>query len=147
MKINKTKLITLLFIIINWIGCRDQPTCIPEQTDLMKLVFVDESGTVTPIEVTQFLIDDMIGLIDTSFSSITIPLNPADSIMSLIFYQPEDTNKLVISYRSTPIVLHPECMLETKFDFLKIDSTTFLNTIIVDPLLSLESTQNVQVAH
>lgn len=147
MKITKTSLITLVFIAVSWIGCRDQPTCIPEQTDLMKIVFVNESGTVTPIEVTQLLIDDLIALVDTSFSSIAIPLNPADSIINLTFYQPEDTNKLIITYRSTPVVLHPECLLETQFDFLKVDSTSFLYTIIVDPLLSLESTQNVQVAH
>ena len=138
MKINKTSLITFVFIAIGWLGCRDQPTCIPEKTDLMKIVFVNESGTVTPIEVTQFLINDLIALEDTSFSSVAIPLNPADSIINFTFYQPEDTNKLIITYRSTPIVLHPECLLETQFDFLKIDSTSFIYTTVVYPLLSLE---------
>lgn len=128
-------------------GCHDQPTCIPAQTDLMKLVFINEAGSTSEITFKQFLIGELIVLIDTSFSAVNVPLNPADSIIHLTFYQEADTNNITISYQGTPIVLHPECLLETKFDFLKIDSTNFLDAIIVDPLLSLETTQNVKIEH
>ena len=128
-------------------GCNDQPTCIPERTDLMKLVFVDEFGKEKKITFTRFLVEDILVLQDTFFTSVAISLNPNDSVIDLTFNQLEDTNKLIISYIATPVVLNPECILETKFDFLQIDSTNFINATVVDPLLSLETPKNVEITH
>lgn len=133
------------------ISCNDQPTCIPEQTDLLKITFVDLLGKAkknTFVSITADGSNENFPIFkDTTHSVFTIPLNPIDSTIIIRFEQDTSSNYVAFSYVATPVVLHPNCALETNFDFLKMDSTDFRNALVTDPLLSLETPKNAEITH
>ncbi len=133
------------------ISCNDQPTCVPEQTDLIKIEFVDIVGNPKKITLTSFTVDnsnDNFPIInDTISSNFIVPLNPLDSSIIIRFNQDTVSNYIAFSYIATPIVLNPKCNLEMKFDFLQIDSTDFKEVEIVESAISLQTNKNVEVTH
>ncbi len=145
-----------LFFIVLIVGfsqsCNDQPTCIPEQTDLMKITFADTQGKAKSITLDSIFVDNgnehFPIFKDTTESNFQIPLNPLDSNI-IIRFQRNDTvfNYIALSYVATPVVLNPACAIETKFDFLKVDSTDFIDAKVTDILLSPETPKNVEIAH
>lgn len=123
----------------------DPPPCIPEQTDIMKTTFVDESGNVSDISFNTFLINDIIMMNDSLFSTLDVPLNPDDSLIRYTFYRESDTVGIELRYDTTEIDSNPTCGQEIKFNILNIESSSFENASIVDSLLSLETTQNIEI--
>lgn len=144
------KILLVVLFLAGW-SCNDQPTCIPQQTDLVKLSFVDKDGKSKNITYTKLVVQgvasDYPALQDTSLASISLPLSPNDSVFDITFYQASDTNQLVLTYRATPIVLHPKCALEIKYDYLAIKSTDFLDATVIDSELSNQTTTNVKITH
>jgi hypothetical protein len=144
-------LLPFLLITSFSISCNDQPTCIPEHTDLLKIIFTDVSGKAKKITFVSLTVDgsneNFPVFEDTTASSFSIPLNALDSAVIIRFEQVDKSNFLALSYQVLPIVLNPVCALESKFDFLKIDSTDMANTVVVDPLLSLETNKNVRITY
>ena len=132
-------------------SCNDLPTCIPEQTDLVKLSFADIVGKTKTIALVSLTVDNSNEsfpvIADTTASLFSIPLNPLDSSVIIRFEQETETNYLALSYTTKLVILNPECVLETKFENLKIDSTDFIEAIIIDPLLSPDTNNNVAITH
>ncbi len=133
------------------IGCNDQPTCVPEQTDLIKIGFVDIVGNPKKITLTSLTVDnsnDNFPIIkDTTANVFIIPLNPLDSSIIIRFHQDAVSNYIALNYTTNPIVLNPKCALEMKFDFLKMDSTDFDEAEVVEFAISLQTAKNVEVTH
>jgi len=142
--------VTVLLIAF-LLSCNDQPTCIPEQTDLIKIGFVDIVGNNKNITLTSLTVDnsnDSFPIInDTISSNFIIPLNPLDSSIIIRFNQDTVSNYIAFSYTTIPIVLNPKCNLEMKFDFLQIDSTDFKEVEVVESAISLQTSKNVEVTH
>ena len=72
-------------------SCNDQPTCIPEQTDMLKLAFTDVLGktkNITLVSLTADKNNESFPVIkDSTESKFTIPLNPLDSSIIIRFIQ------------------------------------------------------------
>jgi len=146
----KSTLFTLLTISF-LLGCNDQPTCIPEQTDLVKISFSDIVGKTKTIALVSLTVDDSNEsfpvITDSTASLFSIPLNPLDSSLVIRFEQESETNYLALSYTTKLVILNPDCILETKFENLQIDSTNFIDAIIIEPLLSPDTNNNVSITH
>ncbi len=147
----KIFLAALVVVPAFFISCNDQPTCIPEQTDLIKIAFVDIVGNPKNIILTSITVDnsnDNFPVFNDTIANVTIPLNPLDSSIIIRFNQ--DTavsNYIALSYTKIPVVLNPNCALEMKFDFLKMDSTDFEEVEVVESAISLQTVKNVEVTH
>lgn len=148
----KFKLLSILLVsIFLCTGCNDQPTCIPEQTNLLKVVFVNIIGKPKEITFVSITVDNSNQnfplLIDTTHTNFSIPLNPIDSLLVIRFKQDTIENFMAFSYSATPIVLNPACAIETKFDFLKMDSTDFEDALLIESAIRLQTINNVEVTH
>ncbi len=148
----RAKYLLFLFLIASYLtGCNDQPTCIPEQTDMLKLSFIDVLGATQNITLVSLTVDnsnESFPIInDSTESKFIIPLNPLDSSIIIRFVQEEESNYLALSYTTKLVILNPECNLETKFENLKVDSTNFIDAVIIEPILSPDITNNVQITH
>ncbi len=146
------KILFLFFCVLAiFTSCNDQPTCIPEQTDLLKITFVDELGKNKEITLASLTVDNSNEnfpvIKDTTESNFSVPLNPLASSVIIRFNQNSTSNYIALSYKATPIVLNPACAIETQFDFLSVDSTNFIDAKVTDILLSLETSKNVEITH
>jgi len=133
-----------------FISCNDQPTCIPEQTSLIKIAFVDIVGNPKNIILTSLTADnsnDSFPVFNDTIANIMIPLNPLDSSIIIRFNQDTVSNYIALSYTTLPVVLNPKCALEMKFDFLKMDSTDFEEVELVESTISLQTEKNIEVTH
>ncbi|MCF6359347.1 MAG: hypothetical protein L3J29_01130 [Cyclobacteriaceae bacterium] len=146
----KIFLATLIGLPAFLISCNDQPTCIPEQTDLIKIAFIDIVGNPKNIILTSLTVDnsgDSFPVFNDTISNVIIPLNPLDSSIIIRFYQDTISNYIALSYTTIPVVLNPKCELEMKFDFLKMDSTDFEDVDVVESAISLQTARNIEVTH
>lgn len=151
MKIFKLYHILVLLAALTVFGCVDEATCIPEYTDLMHLSFIDDAGKAKNITVVSLEAEganENFPIIqDSTFSTISIPLNPLDSVMKLNFVQASSTKTLWFSYQAIPRLTDPKCGLETYFKEISIDSTNFIKVQVVNPELNKEITTNVKITH
>ncbi len=146
----KNFLSVLLILPALFTSCNDQPTCIPKQTNLLKVAFVDIIGKPKNIILTSLTVDnsnDSFPVFNDTIANVMIPLNPLDSSIIIRFNQDTISNYMAFSYTTTPVVLHPTCAIEMKFDFLKMDSTDFEDAEVVEPAISLQTTKNIEVTH
>ncbi len=147
----KIFLATLVVIPALLISCNDQPTCIPEQTDLIKIAYVDIVGNPKDISLVSLTVDNSNNNFpvfkDTTANNFVIPLNPLDSSIIIRLKQDTVSNYIALSYTATPVVLNPKCALEMKFDFLKMDSTDLKEVEIVESAISLQTAKNIEVTH
>ncbi len=147
------KIFLAIFIVFSafFISCNDQPTCIPEQTDLIKIAFVDIVGKPKNITLASLTVDNSNDSFpvfnDTTANNFIIPLNPLDSSIIIRFTQDTVSHYIALSYTTIPIVLNPKCALEMKFDFLKMDSTDFEEVEVVESAISLQTAKNIEVTH
>ncbi len=132
------------------ISCNNQPTCIPEQTNLLKVAFVNIIGKPKNIILTSLTVDnsnDSFPVFNDTIANVIIPLNPLDSSIIIRFNQDTISNYIALSYTTIPVVLNPQCALEMKFDFLQMDSTDFEDIEVVESAISLQTTKNIEVTH
>jgi len=147
----RKKILSVLIILpALFISCNDQPSCIPEQTNLIKIAFVDIIGRPKNIILTSLTVDnsnDSFPVFNDTIANVIIPLNPLDSSIIIRFNQDSSSNYMAFSYTTTPVVLHPTCALEMKFDFLQMDSTDFEDAEVVESAISLQTAENIEVTH
>lgn len=146
----KKILSVLLIFTALFAGCNDQPTCIPEQTNLLKIGFIDIIGKPKNIILTSLTVDnsnDSFPAFNDTIANVIIPLNPLDSSIIIRFNQNTVSNYIALSYTTIPVVLNPACALEMKFDFLKMDSTDFEDVEVVESAISLQTAKNIEVTH
>ena len=147
----RKKILSVLLILTAFFtGCNDQPTCIPEQTNLLKIGFIDIIGKPKNIILTSLTVDnsnDSFPVFNDTIANVIIPLNPLDSSIIIRFNQDTLSNYIALSYTTIPVVLNPKCALEMKFDFLKMDSTNFEDVEIVESAISLQTAKNIEVTH
>ena len=147
----KIYLFVLVILPALFISCNDQPTCVPEQTDLIKIAFVDIVGKPKKITLSSLTVDnsnDNFPIIkDSTASAFIIPLNPLENSIIIRFSQDDVSNYIALTYTANPIVLNPKCALEMKFDFLKMNSTDFEEAAIVESSISLQTAKNIEVTH
>ena len=151
MKVYKLYILLVTSVTILVAGCADQATCIPENTDLLQISFVDTTGNVSDfslVTVEAVGSNENFPIIQNStFKTLAIPLNPVDNKIKLNFIQGVNTYELVVSYRANKILLAPECGFESLFDQVKVDSSNFINAIVVNQTLNKDIKTNVQITH
>jgi len=147
----RKKILSVLLILTAFFtGCNDRPTCIPEQTNLLKIGFIDGVGKPKNIILTSLTVDnsnDSFPVFNDTIANVIIPLNPLDSSIIIRFNQDTLSNYIALSYTTIPVVLNPKCALEMKFDFLKMDSTDFEDVEVIESAISLQTVQNIEVTH
>ena len=151
MKLKKLSKCLVFLALLSLAGCADEATCIPENTDLLQLSFIDENGKASAITVVSLEVEggnDYFPIIqDSTFSTLSVPLNPLDSVIQLNFVQESETNSITLNYRATPRLSDPKCGLETFFNEIETESTNFIDVEIVNPVLNKDITTNVKITH
>lgn len=151
MKLKKFYRISIVIAGLAISGCADEATCIPEYTDLLNISFVDESGKAKEITVVSLEAEganENFPIIqDSTFTTLSIPLNPLDSVIKLNFVQASETNSIIFSYHAIQRLTDPKCGLETLFDQVKVKDTDFIEAQIVNSVLNKDIKTNVKITH
>ena len=80
MRIQVLHKILLVIAGISIIGCSDEATCIPENSDLLRIAFVDGTGDASEITFVEVAVNGSNEyfpvLKDTTVTNLSIPLDP-----------------------------------------------------------------------
>ena len=151
MKIKHTTFILIIAIASFCLACNNQSTCIPQHSDLLEISFVDQSGKAKEIKLVSVNVQgsnaNFPSIKDSVVTTLSLPLNPLDTSIILSINSDTAINDLAFSYKVLPVLIAPECGIETKFDFLKIESTNFKNVIVINQTLNKDIETNVEITH
>ena len=146
--INKCIKLLSIFIPVLIFSCGDIPTCLPTQTNLVKIAFVDETGKAkqTTLSLRTVDFEDLfLNYSDTTLSKIEIPLNPTSNITTLVIEHDNISDTLGLTYSVVRKLISPECGLEIGLNDLDTAFSTFENLEIVERIILEDVTTNIEI--
>jgi len=151
MKIKNAPFILLTAIATLSFACNNQPTCIPEHSNLLEIAFVDKLGAskeILLVSADAASANESYSIVqDSIVSKLSIPLSSLDSSIFLTINSDTAIIDITLSYKALSILIAPECGIETKFDFIKLEDTNFNNVIVINQTLNKDIKTNVEITH
>lgn len=129
-------------------SCGDIPTCLPTETNLVKIAFVDESGKAKQTTLSLRVIDyeDLfLNYSDTTLSKIEIPLNPASNTTTLVIGHDNVSDTLGLTYSVVRKLISPECGLEIGLNDLDTTFSTFEKVEIIERIIFEDVNTNIEI--
>jgi uncharacterized protein DUF6452 len=131
------------------LSCGDIPTCVDTDTSLVKIKFVDNTGTATNMFLTKLsAIGNENGFPEydnDTLSGLILPLNPGAVTTTFIFEQTTGTDTVGLSYTVVAKLISPECGLDAFFDKLDTTFTSFNKLEILERIIHEEVTTNIEI--
>ncbi len=130
-------------------GCGDTPTCLDQESSLVKINFLDAAGKAKKITLVRVSAinnpDGFPEYADSTLSAMHLPLNPADTVSTFILEQAGRTDTLGLSYTVTARLISPECGLDAAFDNLDTTHTTFEQLNIIQRTIHKDVEVNLEI--
>lgn len=149
MRINSRYYWLAIMILSLISSCGDIPTCLDVETSLVKINFIDESGTEKPITLRSLTaIGNEMGFLeyaDTTLSNFQLSLNPGSTTTTFILEQETVTDTLALTYEVIAKLISPECGLDAAFTKLDTAFTTYNQLEIVNMSIHKEVTVNIEI--
>lgn len=140
--------VLVIFNIGFLLNCGDIPTCLPTESNLVKIAFLDEAGKAKSITFTLSAIDNADGFLeytDTTLSNLIVPLNPGSNTTTFVIEQANSTDTLGLTYDITARLISPECGLEIALSDLDTTFTTFDKLEILEALIHEDVNTNIEI--
>ena len=137
-----------IFILSLFISCGDTPTCLPTETNLVKIAFVDDAGIARQTTFSLRAIDynDLfLDYTDTTLSKLVLPLNPTSNSTTLVIDHDGISDTLGLKYIVIQKLISPECGLDIGLSDLDTTFTTFDNLKIVERIIFEDVTTNIEI--
>jgi|GEM_PF-3450695 len=146
-----TAILTLLIIFLLLVlGCADDPTCLEDSTDLVKIAFVDSVGTAKSVVFKEIDAIESPGAFpeyaDSTLTTAILPLKADINQLTLLFRQDTITDTLALSYHASFKLLAPECGLYPEFQQLDTLFTTFSSLKIISRTIHPDIDVNIQIS-
>ncbi len=130
-------------------GCGDIPTCLDQESSLVKINFLDAAGKAKKITLVRLSAinnpDGFPEYADSTLNAMHLPLNPADKVSTFILEQSGRTDTLGLSYSVTAKLISPECGLDAAFDNLDTTHTTFEQLNIIQRTIHKDVEVNLEI--
>lgn len=152
-KIWSRLLIILAIIVVG--SCGDIPTCVDNETSLVKVSFVGEDGKAKSIKILSLKAisneDGFPEFADSILNQMSLPLNPGSYTSTYIIEHGEVTDTsgvtdtLGLAYDVVAKLISPECGLDASFDKLDTTYTTYKELYILQTAIHEDVTVNIEI--
>lgn len=136
--------LTLLLLI----GCLEEGDCLNQASNLAVLGFYTKSTlaqkTLDIDSVRVSGIEESTN-IDTQLTSLTVPLDPVTSSVTISIYQPSGLSTVTVDYSTRTNILDPACGAADLFTLNQVAVTGADSIRIVQPKLSNSITTHVKI--
>lgn len=131
-------------------GCFDDGDCTTTTTDLLLIDFRKyESNEVDTVEIKGITIEgiDSIFHVNDTTTSITLPLDPNVTSLTVNFSFELVAHELILDYEAVPKLISPECGVEVTFTNIIADETKndFDSVAVRSSTLDEEITTNIVI--
>ncbi|MEN8248995.1 MAG: DUF6452 family protein [Bacteroidota bacterium] len=130
------------------LNCGDVPTCIPTESNLVKIAFLDDEGKSKPLTFTLRALDRedlFLDYTDTTLSKLVLPLNGSSNTTTFVIDHDAISDTLGLSYDVVAQLISPECGLEIALSELDTTSTTFENLRILENIIHEDVNTNIEI--
>lgn len=133
------------------VSCGDDPTCISDNTSLVKIRFSDSVGVAKNIILTKVSTvanpDVYTQYDNNTLNSLVLAMNSASQNTTVIFETPTGNDTLDLIYKVTPIFISAECGIDMSFSALDTLSSTFDELEIKETIFHEDITLNIEIIH
>lgn len=141
----------LVLFLFALAACEDEPGCVSDNTNLVKIGFyqIDDTTARNADEVAITAINLIGGpseVVNTTSSAIQLPLNPSTNTTTFeIVRASGETETVVLGYQREQQLISPDCGPEQRYFGLTIDATTFDAFRVVEPELGSITGTNIEL--
>ncbi len=142
---------TLVLFFLALAACEDEPGCVSDATNVVKIGFfkIDDTTQRNADEVIISgisFIGSGFASLDTSITGIQLPLNPSEDVTAFeVTLAGGEVKTLVLSYKREQTLISPECGPTQRYYDLTVDTTTFDAYRLVEPELGKIKNINIEL--
>jgi len=144
----------LKFVRLSWIlllglwGCLTEPDCFNTSTNLATFAFYDSEDDLIEVEIDSIAISGVNGFLipdDNTFTAILLPLNPAETDVTLTFYLGAAAETISLNYRLQTEVVSEDCGALAYITDLNLTDSSFENISILNNRLATNAGTNIKI--
>jgi hypothetical protein len=138
----------LVFLLLGLWGCLTEPDCFDTSTNQATFAFYDAQDKTVEVEVDSIAISGVNGFLipdDNTFSAIALPLNPAQTAVTITFYFGDVPETLSLGYRVQTEVISENCGALAYLTDLSLTHSSFENITILNNRLATNAGINVKI--
>ena len=143
------KFVRLSFILLLGLwGCLTEPDCFDTSINLVTFSFYDAEDELMVVEIDSIAISGVEGFLipdDNTFSSISLPVDPAETDVIITFYFGADTETVSLIYRLKTEVVSEDCGALAYITDLNLTDSSFENITLVNNRLATNAGINVKI--
>lgn len=139
----------LLFLLLGLWGCLTEPDCFDTTTNLATFAFYDAQDKTVEVEIDSIAISGVNGFLipdDNTFSAISLPLNPAQTTVTITFYFGDVPETVSLNYRVQTEVVSEDCGALAYLTDLSLTDSSFENITILNTRLATNAGINVKIS-
>lgn len=143
------RIVQLILLIFLFSGCLNEPDCIPNNTNVVKIAFKINSKTPREITFNEITVSglDKKFYVGAKVSSVALEVSTIEPETTLTFKFENRTETMILSYDMVSRVISPDCGAFLYHENLTVKETTFESesVIIVNNKLLSNATSNIEV--
>lgn len=139
--------LSLILLLGMW-GCLTEPDCFDTSTNLATFTFYDTEDEVRVVEIDSIAISGVNGFLipdDNTFSSISLPVDPAETDVIITFYFGADAETVSFTYQLQTEVISEDCGALAYITDLNLTDSSFENITILNNRLATNAGTNVKI--
>ncbi len=135
------------FLLILFSACLDEPDCLVNATNIVKINFKAADGTDKSVALTSISVS---GLTTKFYSGsnvklVTLPLDPNTSETTITFQYGTTTSVLKLTYEKTNRIISTKCGAYVYYSGLTVTDHTFSSVKVKNTLLYTTIASNVEI--
>lgn len=138
----------MLILLLGLWGCLTEPDCFDTSTNLATFAFYDVDDDLRVVEIDSIAISGVMGFLipdDNTFSSISLPVDPAETDVIITFYFGANAETVSLNYRLQTEVISEDCGALAYITDLNLAESTFENITILNNRLATNAGINVKI--
>jgi hypothetical protein len=141
------KIFRFVFVVFVFSACLNQPDCVNNSTNVVKIAFKTETSAAREITFTAITVSGLNKKFytGTKASAIDLPVDPDQSQTTYTFTFEDRTEVIVLNYKRTAQLISAACGAFLNFSQLQVEDTTFENYRIVNNQLVKNATVNLEI--
>lgn len=139
--------LSLILLLGLW-GCLTEPDCFDTSTNQATFAFYDADDDLRVVKIDSIAISGVEGFLipdDNTFSSISLPVDPAETDVIITFYFGADTETVSLTYQLQTEVISEDCGALAYITDLNLTDSSFENITILNTRLATNAGTNVKI--
>lgn len=137
-----------MILLLGLWGCLTEPDCFDTSTNQATFAFYDADDDLRVVKIDSIAISGVEGFLipdDNTFSSISLPVDPAETDVIITFYFGADTETVSLTYQLQTEVISEDCGALAYITDLNLTDSSFENITILNTRLATNAGTNVKI--